>query len=334
MTRTNIRTDTSNASDIFSSPLNTGTGLKGSAEQTSAQQSLFVHRSFDLPRSYNFRSLGSLRIEGAVVLGLDMDGVLCNHLNYHELVAQTLCVRCGTNISMAEIVAARERSEDLWYFAMKKVWERFDIKPGDNVRGLTESNLREALRRIEKYDHGSLRDGLLICPEAREFLETMPILPFVATNRQEEAALEGMVELGISRLENNWFCQVGQLRTKPNEDMIIRAVEELGVPKDATIIFADDSGYLGELQRNVAHAGWRLIPVGILPPGYGKSKQMERALLENGAEAVYPSLNHLLKDLARYALGDMENYTRIKYGLRIHHRELGLPPPPPKEETL
>ncbi len=271
-------------------------------------------RSFSMPSSYNFSGLPPVVLQGEFALGLDMDGVLLNDANYHELVAQVLCHRYHVDIHLNDIRSARKSGVDIWDFAMERVWETHDVP---------DNELRRQLREIEKYSQGHLRDRVLICPAALEWLQQLPLKVFIATNRSNDPALQGLIELGLDRLLPALFCQDDTHRIKPEADMIVSAARTLSITE--RVIFLDDSAVnQSKMATNSAAHGIEMLKFGILPPGYGYSYKLEGSLRKAGALAVMPSINHFLKDLALNMFGDVKTYRRIKESMRQHHAALEL----------
>lgn len=272
------------------------------------------HFDFTLRTSYN-RQRPEARFCGQFALGFDVDGVFLNDVNYHELTAQVLCHRYKVDIDLHQVRQAREEGLDLWSFAKEKVWTRASV---------SETELERQLRDIESYAHGSLRDRVLICPEARDYLQSIPVKIFAATNRHHDSCLAGIMEIGVDRLLSNMFCKSDGHRIKPNADMLVSARDKLAIDSEAIIFIDDSTVNQRPLALNAERAGIRVINIGVLPPGYGWSHRLEDSLFDAGAVAVFPSVNHLIKDLAKNMFGDVEAYERIKAGMKRHHADLDL----------
>ncbi|RMG39534.1 MAG: hypothetical protein D6719_13005 [Candidatus Dadabacteria bacterium] len=286
--------------------------------------------TFELPRRYphspdsGFKKEDEMvRFEGITAIGTDLDGVWLNYRDYAESASQLMLARYGIHYQLDELRRLRENSDDLFETTIRLVLEKLG-RVGDLD---TDNKLRDELVAIEKEKFGHFRDILLVCDIARDWLNSeLPVPFFAATNRMPDAAFEGIYHIGIERLADAYVSQdpLRGIRRKPEADMFVEAMNRLNL--SGKVIYLEDTpSHHAELKKNVLNATdgrIEIVPIGILPPGFGYSKQFEDLHFKGGAVAVFPTVTHFFKDLAK-GLKKFWLHELIKEDMQLHRRSLG-----------
>lgn len=259
-------------------------------------------RKISLRESYNSEEIRVKLLPWPDVIALDIDGVQANGELFHEKVAQAflrnnkLRKPDDTEYSLEDLKGALMDGVDLWTLCIKSKAKALGV-PVESI----DWNCREELRSIEKSrEFADLQNLAVVDAEAMRLLSENWPDTIAVTNRQEKAAMNFLAAHNLLKYYKGVFTRIGKGPIKPDPDMMLRAVDELGL-EGKTILVAGDFPTDMEFARNCAEAGIPTIAVGILAPGYGYEKKTEDTLFRAGAEVVVPSLHHLIKDLLRSA---------------------------------
>ena len=232
-------------------------------------------------------------------LAFDIDGVLANAPDFLEHAIQIFLLSYDIPKWTAELRVARAAGKDLWQYTREAL-------RGRGIT-LTEKELSDQLWFIENNTLREERDKVIVSVSALEWLRDQCTV-IIWTNRAQEHADE-FVNRYLPGMFHGVFGQTEMGILKPRPHGIMRAKRDLGL-RGPGFMVGDQVGDM-KAAENATLAGLEMHGIGILSPTNGWNRVPDRNLRRTGgARCVFPSANHLLKDIAHNV--DPSRYITIK----------------------
>ena len=262
----------------------------------------------------------------------DVDGVLANSVDFQEHTVQLFLTNYGFFYPTELLRKLKDTGYDLWDFAIEKA------RTTDRGDGLKSEEFRNELFRIERNDLNEERNTLVVDYDALSFINSK--IPTIGlTNRWKEDLDDFMRQNRLDRAVSGVFGRESDINKKPAADLLVKACKEVAELQEAIklatsekrapccYMIGDSVTDLQPFADNAARVGIKVIPIAILPPGHGYNLNLEYTLAKRAC-AVYPSANHLFKDIALNFHPDFYGLIKMSLSEYARFRE-----PKPANET-